>query len=49
MVAAAKALRVSDGQRAELERLGLNEQLSSQRSNGLTAMIERVRLIASQG
>ena len=35
--------------RAELERLGLNEHLSSQRSNGLTAMIERVRLIASQG
>ena len=34
--------------RRELERLGLNEHLSSQRSNGLRAMIERVRLIASQ-
>ena len=34
--------------RAEFERLGLNEHLSSQRSNGLRAMIERVRLIASQ-
>ncbi len=29
--------------RAELERLGLNEHLSSQRSNGLRAMIERIR------
>ena len=27
----------------ELGRLGLNEHLSSQRSNGLRAMIERVR------
>lgn len=35
--------------RSELERLGLNEHLSSQRSNGLRAMIDRVRLIASQG
>lgn len=34
--------------RAELERLGLNEHLSSQRSNGLRAMIERVRLVASE-
>ncbi len=33
--------------RAEMERLGLNEHLSSQRSNGLRAMIERVRLVAS--
>lgn len=33
--------------RAEFERLGLNEHLSSQRSNGLRAMIERVRLVAS--
>ncbi len=33
--------------RAELERLGLNEHLSSQRSNGLRAMIERIRLVAS--
>lgn len=29
--------------KAELERLGLNEHLSSQRSNGLRAMIERIR------
>ncbi|WP_370232501.1 SufE family protein [Cognatishimia sp.] len=35
--------------RDELERLGLNEHLSSQRSNGLKSMIERVRLIASRG
>ncbi|MGR3711768.1 MAG: SufE family protein [Shimia sp.] len=33
--------------RAEFERLGLNEHLSSQRSNGLRAMIERIRLVAS--
>lgn len=35
--------------RAEMERLGLNEHLSSQRSNGLRAMIERIRLVASDG
>ncbi|GAA6197419.1 SufE family protein [Pseudophaeobacter arcticus] len=29
--------------RAELERLGLNEHLSAQRSNGVRAMIERIR------
>lgn len=34
--------------RAELERLGLNDHLSAQRSNGLRAMIERIRLVASQ-
>jgi cysteine desulfuration protein SufE len=34
--------------RAELERLGLNEHLSSQRSNGLRAMIERIRLVTSK-
>lgn len=33
--------------RAELARLGLDEHLSSQRSNGLRAMIERVRAIAT--
>lgn len=33
--------------RAEMERLGMNEHLSSQRSNGLRAMIERIRLVAS--
>lgn len=32
---------------AELGRLGLNEHLSSQRSNGLRAMVERVRSIAA--
>ena len=31
---------------AELARLGLHEHLSSQRSNGVRAMIERVRLTA---
>ncbi len=31
---------------AELARLGLNEHLSSQRSNGLRAMVERIRLLA---
>lgn len=34
--------------RAEMTRLGLNEHLSSQRSNGLRAMIERIRLVASE-
>jgi cysteine desulfuration protein SufE len=33
---------------AELARLGLNDHLSAQRSNGLRAMIERIRNIASQ-
>ena len=33
---------------AELARLGLNEHLSSQRSNGLRAMVERIRLTAAQ-
>ncbi len=31
----------------ELGRLGLNDHLSSQRSNGLRAMVERVRLTAA--
>lgn len=30
----------------ELGRLGLNDHLSAQRSNGLRAMIERIRLVA---
>lgn len=34
--------------RAEMARLGLNEHLSSQRSNGLRAMIERIRSIAAE-
>lgn len=32
----------------ELARLGLNEHLSSQRSNGVRAMVERIRLHASE-
>ncbi|MEP2890866.1 SufE family protein [Tateyamaria sp.] len=32
--------------RAEMTRLGLNDHLSAQRSNGLRAMIERVQLVA---
>ena len=34
---------------AELARLGLHEHLSAQRSNGLRAMVERVRLLAEAG
>lgn len=33
--------------RGELGRLGLNDHLSAQRSNGLRAMIERIRQIAA--
>ena len=33
--------------RAEMTRLGLNDHLSAQRSHGLRAMIERIRLIAA--
>ena len=33
--------------KAEMGRLGLNDHLSAQRSNGLTAMIERVRETAA--
>src|SRR5690606_37082882 len=33
---------------AELGRLGLDEHLSSQRSNGLRAMVERIRRLAAQ-
>ena len=32
----------------ELARLGLNDHLSAQRSNGLRAMIERIRAVASE-
>ena len=32
---------------AELARLGLDEHLSSQRSNGLRAMVERIRTLAA--
>lgn len=33
----------------ELARLGLNDHLSAQRSNGLRAMIERIREVAAAG
>ncbi|GAB4271338.1 MAG: SufE family protein [Pararhodobacter sp.] len=33
---------------AELARLGLNDHLSSQRSNGVRAMVERIRAIAAR-
>lgn len=33
----------------ELGRLGLNEHLSSQRSNGVRAMVERIRKVAAEG
>lgn len=33
---------------AELGRLGLHDHLSSQRSNGLRAMVERIRLVAAE-
>ena len=33
---------------AELARLGLNDHLSAQRSNGLRAMVERVRSLAAE-
>ena len=34
--------------RGELGRLGLNDHLSAQRSNGLTAMVERICLVAAE-
>ncbi len=34
--------------KAEMERLGMNDHLSAQRSNGLRAMIERIHLVASE-
>ncbi|WP_300019459.1 SufE family protein [uncultured Roseobacter sp.] len=33
--------------RQEMERLGLNDHLSAQRSNGLRAMIERIRSVSA--
>ena len=33
---------------AELARLGLNDHLSAQRSNGLRAMVERIRKVATE-
>ena len=35
--------------RAEMARLGLNDHLSAQRSNGLRAMIERIQHVAETG
>lgn len=35
--------------RVELGRLGLNDHLSAQRSNGVRAMVERINLVASGG
>ena len=34
---------------AELARLGLNDHLSAQRSNGVRAMVERIRSVAAAG
>ncbi|MEX0281969.1 MAG: SufE family protein [Arenibacterium sp.] len=42
----AEVARVDAGE--EMARLGLNDHLSAQRSNGLRAMIERIRLVASK-
>jgi cysteine desulfuration protein SufE len=42
----AEVLRVDAG--GELARLGLNDHLSAQRSNGLRAMVERIRALAGQ-
>ncbi len=41
-------VRVVDAS-AELGRLGLNDHLSSQRSNGLRAMVARIGLVAAAG
>ena len=52
LVALYSGLSVSDVLKVdaggELARLGLNDHLSAQRSNGLRAMIERIRLLAGQ-
>jgi cysteine desulfuration protein SufE len=42
----AEVLKVDAG--AELARLGLNDHLSAQRSNGLRAMVERIRKVAGE-
>ena len=34
---------------AELGRLGLNDHLSAQRSNGVRAMVDRIRTVAARG
>ncbi|MBU2982214.1 SufE family protein [Lentibacter algarum] len=43
---AVEAVGAVDAQ-AELGRLGLNEHLSAQRSNGVRSMVERIRLAAA--
>ncbi|MCB2135498.1 MAG: SufE family protein [Rhodobacteraceae bacterium] len=45
-LAVADVARVDAG--AELARLGLDEHLSSQRSNGLRAMVERIRKLGAE-
>lgn len=45
-VSVQEVLKVDAG--AELARLGLDEHLSSQRSNGVRAMVERIRALASE-
>ncbi len=42
----AEVVRVDAG--AELARLGLNDHLSAQRSNGVRAMVERIRRLAGE-
>ena len=42
----AQVVRVDAG--GELARLGLNDHLSAQRSNGLRAMVDRIRLLAAE-
>ena len=42
----AEVVRVDAG--AELARLGLNDHLSAQRSNGLRAMVDRIRSVAAK-
>ena len=45
-LSAAEVLQVDAG--AEMARLGLNDHLSAQRSNGLGAMVERIRGLAAK-
>lgn len=45
-VSVSDVLKVDAG--AEMARLGLDQHLSAQRSNGLRAMLERIKLLASQ-
>ncbi len=45
-LSAAEVLQVDAG--AEMARLGLNDHLSAQRSNGLRAMVERIRGLAAK-